>query len=159
MVDTFQSILIGGIAGVVSSALTYFSTRAKIRLDLAAEYDKALQENRLAAYLKLWARLEPLARYGRDKPITHKVLEDISTQTRTWYFQAGGIYLTQASRKTYFDWKALLQPLLDDKELEAQSDREINPAVDDRLAKVIAAGSRLRTSLSDDIGTKRLSRL
>ena len=156
MPDTLQSTLIGSIAGAVSSTITYFSTRAKIRLDLAAEYDKALQENRLAAYLKLWAMLEPLARYGRDTPITHKTLSTISTQTRIWYFQAGGIYLTQASRKPYFAWKDLLQPLLDNEKFAKQADVLIP---DEMLTKVIDAGSALRTSLSDDIGTKRLSRL
>ena len=41
MADTLESVLIGGVAGVVSSAITYFSTRAKIRLDLMAVYDKS----------------------------------------------------------------------------------------------------------------------
>jgi len=67
MADTIQSVLIGGFAGLVSAVITHFSTRAKLRLDLAAEYDKKLQESRLEAYMKLWAMLEPLAKYGRDK--------------------------------------------------------------------------------------------
>ena len=100
--------------------------------------------------------LEPLARYGRDTPITHKTLSTISTQTRIWYFQAGGIHLTQASRKPYFAWKDLLQPLLDNEKFAKQADVLIP---DEMLTKVIDAGSALRTSLSDDIGTKRLSRL
>ena len=45
MPDTFQSILIGAVAGLLSAVITYFSTRGKIRLELAAEYDKNLQEN------------------------------------------------------------------------------------------------------------------
>jgi hypothetical protein len=156
MADTLQSVLIGAAAGFVSAVITHFSTRAKIRLDLAAEYDKKLQEARLVAYKELWTMLEPLARYGREKPVTYADLRDISNHTRTWYFQSGGIYLTQASRDPYFKWKALMQPLLDDKGLAANPDK---PVPDDKLKSIIASCSTLRTSLSDDIGTKRLSRV
>jgi hypothetical protein len=156
MPDTFTSVLIGGLAGGVSAAITYFSTRAKLRLDVAAQYDRQLQESRLTAYIELWAMLEPLARFGRDKPVTYAVLKDISDRTRTWYFQTGGIYLTRASAIPYFKWKALMQPLLDDPELAKKPDEAIPES---QLKEIIAAGSTLRTSLSDDIGTKRLSRL
>jgi hypothetical protein len=156
MADTIESVLIGGAAGVVSAVLTHFSTRAKIRLDLAAAYDKKLQETRLEAYLKLWGMLEPLARYGREQPVTHAVLRDVSSKSRAWYFQTGGIYLTQASRDPYFRWKELMQPLLDSPKYSQRPDVAIDAA---ELAPVIAAGSVLRTSLSDDIGTKRLSRI
>lgn len=58
MADTLSSVLIGGAAGLVSSVLTHFSTRAKMRLDLASVYDKQLQESRLTAYKELWSMLE-----------------------------------------------------------------------------------------------------
>src|SRR5438046_3476913 len=122
MPDTFTSILIGGLAGGVSAVITYFSTRAKLRLDVAAQYDKQLQESRLAAYVKLWAMLEPLARFGRDRPVTYAILKDISDKTRTWYFQIGGIYLTRASATPYSKWKGLMQPLLDNADLAKNPD-------------------------------------
>src|SRR5688572_2484830 len=120
MPETFQSILIGAVAGLLSAVITYFSTRGKIRLELAAEYDKNLQENRLATYKELWAMLEPLAQYGRDQPVTYAVIRSISTDTRTWYFQKGGIYLTERSRKPYFAWKKVMQEVLDDRNLVEQ---------------------------------------
>jgi hypothetical protein len=156
MSDTFTSILVGGLAGGVSAAITYFSTRAKLRLDVAAQYDKQLQESRLAAYIKLWAMLEPLARFGRSSPVTYAILKDISDKTRTWYFEVGGIYLTRASTTPYFKWKGLMQPVLDDADLAKNPDKAVPES---QLEAIIAAGSTLRTSLSDDIGTKRLSRL
>jgi hypothetical protein len=156
MADNLNSVLVGAVAGILSAIVTYFSTRAKIHLDLAAEYDKQLQESRLEAYKQLWPMLEPLARYGRAQPVTPAVLRSISDQTRTWYFQAGGIYLTQRSRRPYFRWKAAMQPLLDDPELQARPE---DPIPLTRLEAVIDAGSALRTRLSDDIGTKKLTRL
>lgn len=156
MADTFQSVIIGGAAGLVSAVLTHFSTRARLRLDLAAEYDKKLQESRLAAYQELWGMLEPLARYGRDKPITLTALRDISHKTRRWYFHTGGIYLTQRSRGPYFAWKEAMQPVLDDTTVSGSPDAAIT---DPQLDRIIKTGSALRTALSDDIGTKRLSRI
>ena len=154
MAVNLESVLVGGIAGLVSAVITHFATRAKVRLNLAAAYDKKLQESRLAAYMKLWAMLEPLARFGRDEPVTYAVLRELSTKTRTWYFQEGGIYLTEASRGPYFCWKEQMQPLLDNQELARQP---AAPMPADRLEAVIAAASTLRTSLSDDIGTKQIS--
>ncbi len=157
MADTLKSALIGGVAGLVSAVVTYFSTRARLRLDLAAEYDKQLQESRLAAYTKLWLMLEPLARYGRDGPVTYGDLQTISTDTRKWYFETGGIYLTRRSRGPYFRWKKLMQPHLDEARRTAiPPERSLPTPVMD---EIIEAASTLRTSLSDDIGTKRLSRL
>ncbi len=156
MADTLNSVLIGAVAGLLSAAVTHFAAHARVRLDLAAQYDKQLQESRLAAYITLWAILEPLARYGRDRPVTYAVLQDISNKTRSWYFQTGGIYLTRASVTPYFDWKALMQPVLDDAALAKMPD---TPIPDKPLKDIIAAGSTLRASLSADIGTKRLSRI
>jgi hypothetical protein len=156
MPDTFQSILIGGAAGLLSAIITHFSTRAKIRLDLAAEYDKKLQESRLDAYKELWAMLEPLARYGRDGSVTYAVMRSISDRTRSWYFQKGGIFLTERSRKPYFKWKEAMQPVLDASNSGSEPNAEINAK---QLELILATGSTLRTALSDDIGTKRLSRV
>jgi len=156
MNEALQSALIALGSGAVASAVTHVATRAKIRLDLAAEYDKELQETRRSAYVLLWAMLEPLARYGRERKTTHADLVDISNKTRTWYFHTGGIYLTQASREPYFHWKDLMQLVLDDPRYAGKPELEVNEL---DLQRIRAAASSLRTQLSDDIGTKRLSRI
>ena len=51
-----SSLFTGLASGVISSVLTYFSTRSKIRLDMRVEYDKALHEKRLELYKELWPR-------------------------------------------------------------------------------------------------------
>jgi len=48
-----------------------------------------------------------------------------------------------------------MQPLLDDVDLQR---RPTQPIPQTRLGQIIEAGSSLRTSLSDDIGTKQLTR-
>jgi len=153
MADTMQSVLIGGVAGFVSAVITYFSTRFKTRLELTVEYDKELQKSRLEAYKKLWGMLEKFAKYGRE-PLTYEMLRKVSDETRNWYFHEGGIYLTRASRAPYFEMKKRMQRLLEDKTLKGDPSAVIK---DEMLSPMLDAGSSLRTSLSDDIGTKRAS--
>jgi hypothetical protein len=156
MADTFQSVLIGGISGAVSAVITYLSTRSKIRLELSAEYDKELRTSRLDAYKKLWEILEPLARYGSTEPLSYEVLQLLSAQTRSWYFKSGGIYLTRASRRPYFEWKKVMQPVLDDVQHRNNPKAGLPAAI---TSPILSAASLLRTSLSDDIRTKERSLL
>ncbi len=153
MADSLQSVLVGAVAGLVSAVLTYVSTRYKTRLELTAEYDKELQQGRLKAYTELWGILDKFPRYGREQPITHAVFVQVSNKTRDWYFHDGGIYLTRASRKPYFEMKELMEPLFQ----EAVKGSPTTELEEERINPIIEAGSTLRTSLSDDIGTKRAS--
>ena len=153
MADTMQSVLIGGVAGFVPAVITYFSTRFKTRLELTVEYDKELQKSRLEAYKKLWGMLDKFAKYGRE-PLTYEMLRKVSDETRNWYFHEGGIYLTRASRTPYFEMKKRMQRLLEDRTLKGDPSAVIK---DEMLSPMLDAGSSLRTSLSDDIGTKRAS--
>ena len=156
MPDTTQSVLIGAASGLVSAILTHFSTKAKLRLDLSAAYDKKLQESRLALYKELWAMLEPLSRFSRAGPVTFETIANISSASRAWYFQRGGIYLTQRSRGPYFAWKEAMQAVLDDESLSKSPQIALDPRY---VNEIVARASTLRTSLSDDIHTRVLSRL
>lgn len=156
MPDTAQSFLIGAASGLVSAILTHFSTKAKLRLDLSAAYDKELQESRLELYKELWAMLEPLSRFARAGPVTYETIAKVAGASRAWYFQRGGIYLTERSRGPYFAWKEAMQVVLDNELLSRSPQTELE-AMD--INEIIAKASALRTSLSDDIHTKVLSRL
>ena len=82
MPDTLQSVLIGAVAGGLSSAITYYSTRAKSRLDLTVAQELEIHNARLTQDKKLWPLFEDLARYGRAKAVTHEVLTSVSDKTR-----------------------------------------------------------------------------
>ena len=147
------SLLTGLASGVVSSALTYFSTRSKIRLDMTVEYDKALHAKRLELYKELWPKTKRLSRFDWHFALTYNVVKSVAADTREWYFGEGGIYLSRRSRKPYFHLKELLQKVLDNKELEAASEAAIK---DEPICEAIVnAAHDLRTSLADDIGARR----
>lgn len=148
---SMSSVITGLVSGILSSALTYFSTRSKIRLDLTVEYDKDLRKKRLELYKELWPKTKPLAEFSPEAPVTFDVIKAVSCDMRDWYFAEGGIYLSLLSRRPYFNLKSLMQEVLDDKLLQQDHTKPIHRS---RLEKILVAARELRTSLSDDIRTR-----
>ncbi len=142
------SVITGFVSGILSSVVTYFSTRSKIRLDLAVEYDKDLRQKRLELYRELWPKTKPLAEFSAEAPITFEVIKAVSGEMRDWYFAEGGIYLSKRSRRPYFNLKSLMQEILDDNSLQQDHAKPIHGT---QLKKFLVAARELRTSLSDDI--------
>jgi hypothetical protein len=155
---TMESTLLTITASLVLAGLTalfaYFRTRSRISLDLSAEYDKDLRTSRLQVYQELWKLLEPLARYSRPGPVTYQVVKDMAEKMRIWYFQQGGIFLTKGSYDPYFTLKKSLQDIIDDTPCIACKDAEIDK---ERLATLLIEGNLLRSSLTEDIGSRNES--
>lgn len=147
-----SSVVTALLSGLVSSVLTYFSTRSKIRLDMTVEYDKDLHNKRLELYKQLWPKTKPLAEFTRESPLTYATVKTVAEETRDWYFDQGGIYLSKRSRKPYFRLKSLLQVVLDDKALEQERSRPVDRPL---TAAILTAARNLRTSLADDIRARR----
>jgi len=141
------AVVTGLASGLVSSALTYFATRSKIRLEMTVDYDRALHDMRLKLYKQLWPMTKPLARYTRESPLTYDVVRKVSEEMRDWYFGEGGIYLSKDSRTPYFALKRLMENVL-----IQDSTRKIDEELCDNI---LGAANQLRTSLADDIGTRR----
>lgn len=146
------SLITGLVSGVISSALTYFGTRSKIRLEMRVDYDRSLHAKRLELYIQLWPKTQPLGRYAPYAPLTLNIVTKVSSDMGRWYFfEQGGIYLSRRSRKPYFVLKDQLTRVIRDKALEAKPDEYIGDKARDALLK---AASHLRTSLADDIRTR-----
>jgi hypothetical protein len=154
MNDILPSLLTGLISGAITAVVTYFATLAKARLDLSIEYDKELRQERLKAYKDLWKRLESLAPYSPKKPLTYQLVKSTSEDLRDWYFEFGGIYLSQECRESYFALKESLQRVIDNPGLMKEKTRTLEPELAGTLRK---QGSIQRTALSDDIGSRRRS--
>jgi hypothetical protein len=149
------SLVAGLISGLVSSVITFFVTREKVRLDLAAEYDRKLRSERLDAYRDLFKRMKPLARYSPEKPLNYKIIKETSEELRDWYFDVGGIYLSKESRDPYFKLKALMQQVIDHEEFKEPQDQQTRCALEVLLKTIVDAGSDVRTLLTNDIGTRK----
>lgn len=143
--QTIWSILAALGSAVLGGVGTYLTTVLKIRQELSAQYDSDLRHDRIIAYRELWKCLEPLARYAPPGEFTHAGAQDLAKALRTWYFENGGLFLSEPARDAYFGLQDVLTTL------EGSSAEVIlGPTLD----KLRAAGSALRTKLSEDVGTR-----
>ncbi len=138
---------VGGVSGI-------FGTSWKTHKDLESQYDIDLRKQRIDAYRVLWKDLEPLAYYSPPSPITYGALRTLSESLRRWYFEDGGLFLSERTRPPYFHLQQALTAL------PKGPAREAHLKVDDEtLAIVKALASRLRTSTTEDVATRVRSRL
>jgi len=151
--DNILSTLITGLIGVASGAiLTYFGAVLKFRKDLEAEYDKDLRNRRLDVYKDLWKHLKLLARYDRPEPLTPETLGELSVAMREWYFEVGGLYLSEHARDIYFEIKKMIQGVLESNKYRPDQVLD-NPDSQPLLDKA----SLLRARLTHDVGTRKSS--
>jgi hypothetical protein len=75
----------------------------KVGQDLLIEYDKDLRARRIISYEKLLNLMLPLAKYPEPEPLTYSKLSLLSINLRRWYFEGGGLYMSEETRDKYFD--------------------------------------------------------
>ena len=127
----------GVILTALGSVLSYRAARWNLRRDLELE----LRRERLNALRQLWAISEPLAKYGRAGAVTKGSIDRLAMELRKWYFQVGGMFLTEPSRDAYFEFQESLHDAM--KPLETEE-----TVLDDAtFESVRRKGSALRTTL------------
>jgi hypothetical protein len=142
MSDTELAGALTAAAGVVVAAITgflgYRSARWSVRKDLEVE----LRHQRLAAFKRLWALSEPLAKYGRPATtaMTAASLDALSNELSHWYFTQGGMFLSEPSRKAYFAFQDALQGVVRTRD----QDEVLDPATREDVRE---KGSDLRDAL------------
>lgn len=145
--------LFTGIFGIVAGALVaYVGAVVKFRKDLEAEYDKDLRSKRLESYKNLWKYLQLLARYDRPKPLNIQTITELTNSIRQWYFEEGGLYLSEATRKTYFDLKKAIQIIIESNKYRTDELLDKKDSAD-----ILEKASLLRASLTKDVGTRKSS--
>jgi hypothetical protein len=117
-----------------------------------AELVSSLRNERLPAYKALWASLEPLALYARPKPFTLEEANKLSDALRNWYFQVGGIYLSERCRKTYIALAETLDLIIENLAENKNWNETLSEEIFETLRK---KGSDLRTTMAEDLGTRR----
>ena len=142
---TLLAAIIGAIAGIMG---TYLGAILKFRKDLQAEYDKDLRENRIDEYKKLWDLTQDFPRYGRPRPFALEDAQKLMADLHGWYFQGGGLFLSDSSRPAYFGFKDALQELIE----ASEQDQPLNPEKD---AQAYVKGHALRMTLAGDVGTRK----
>jgi hypothetical protein len=134
------------ITAVVTAVLAVTGTYLTTRRDLQLKFDESLRDLRIGAYKELWEHLGQLAKYGRPEALSKSQAQTLRDSLRAWYFQAGGLVLSNSTRQDYFT-------MLDGLELVISRPENIISDQDDEFLRIL--GSRLRTAMTRDVGTRR----
>jgi len=145
MSEFVTTVLGAGLGLLTGAVLALLASRQRLEV----EYDIQLRNHRIEAYQALWKILEPLAYYVPPSAVTHVVATDLSKALRTWYFEVGGLFLSEASRDAYFDLQKGLGGVI--KEPPAAGDLPIGTP---RFERLRALASRLRTASTQDVATR-----
>jgi hypothetical protein len=136
--------LLAGLTFILGIGTNWWTTRRA----LAMQYDADLRRDRLTAYAKLWSHLAGLNKYGSRTPgLSRYEVGKLADALTHWYFNVGGLYLSVPARNDYFGLQDALQHVL-----ERDPGEEMNLATREFVR---LQGSRLRTSLSRDVGTRK----
>jgi hypothetical protein len=139
------TVLGAGLGLLTGAVLALLASRQRPEV----EYDIQLRNHRIEAYQALWKTLEPLAYYAPPSAVTHVVATDLAQALRTWYFEVGGLFLSEASRDAYFDLQKGLGGVV--KEPRAANDLPLGTR---RFERLRALASRLRTASTQDVATR-----
>jgi hypothetical protein len=139
----------GGLLGLVAS---YLGVQWKIHRDLEARYDSSLRDLRLKVYAELWALLKPLAAFGPRDDVSRQELDEMTGRLRDWYFDRGGLYLSTEAREAYFRLQRGLRVIVSSQRWQRDDLQQLDQTSFEHLRRI---GSRLRTKLTLDVGTRR----
>jgi hypothetical protein len=138
------------IAGIVVTALFgVLANRQKFREDLQAKYDSNIHDQRTQYYALLWKKLDVLAKFAPPAAVTARRLDELSKTLREWFFDTGGLYLSDHSRQAYLDLQTAMVECVQEQKIP---DQEISG---DSLKQIQDKATALRAYLSKDIGSRK----
>jgi hypothetical protein len=148
VVSTPLIIALVGVAGTVLGAFVNgaLATRAKV--------NDEMRQLRLESYPLLWQLTSRFARWPRMTN-TYADLDELHRWLRSWYYEAGGIHLSENSRARYGEVQELVAAHLGGPQREAIAAQPPGPISGDVYAGLRDACSALRTALTEDLESRR----
>lgn len=141
-----NEILAGLIGALAGGLISWLTTNARLRRELELLYDRELRESRNVAYKALWILTKPVPRAWIKGEVTGAMLREVRENWHNWYYEGGGIYMSETVRDRYFDATPVLERFAD-----AAQGREL---ADAEYQTVYESVKALRDSLTDDIGAR-----
>ncbi len=145
-------VLVAIISAAVGGIISYLLANHNARIDL----DEVTRQARVLEYKKLWTLTGELPRYPPAEKLNYEELHTLSENFRAWYFQDGGIYLSEKSREMYFLAQKTLLKYPQKTGALSPFDVEGNYDKNSDYEYVRQKLSDLRTQLTKDIGSRRM---
>ncbi|MBK9940638.1 MAG: hypothetical protein IPP13_03330 [Kouleothrix sp.] len=116
-------------------------------VDVSAQIDTHLREQRIKVYGTIWLATSILPRWPRATGVTYPDILRFSETLRSWYFEQGGMWLSTDARQVYGQLQEQIWQIL-----PKHSDGTIT---DEEYDAVLAQCSALRTELTKDLVSRR----
>lgn len=148
VISTPLLIALVGIAGTVLGAVVNgaLATRAKI--------NEEMRQLRLTSYPLLWQLTSSFSRWPRMTN-TYSDLEEFHRSFRSWYYETGGLHLSENSRARYGEVQELMATHLGAPEGQPMPAQPSGPIPDPVYSGLLEACSALRTALTEDLESRR----
>jgi hypothetical protein len=143
--EVVASVVAGGVALISGIALALYGSLKRLEV----EYDIALRNHRIEAYQALWKILAPLAYYSPPSAVTYGLARDLSRALRSWYFEVGGLFLSELTREAYFDLQKGLGGVI-----KEPVEHDHLPVADKLFERLRGTASTLRTATTQDVATR-----
>ena len=88
------SAAIGGIVSFIGAVINN-------TLEKRTKVDENLRNTRIAVYKILWKMMELLPKWPKSTDVTYEKLNNFSVELKDWYFNEGGMFLSEQARKAY----------------------------------------------------------
>jgi len=98
---SIPTVLLTTISAFLGALVSHFLTQRR-GLDLA------VYKHRGEVYKLLWQKTSLLPNWPRRKDVTYALIRALSVELRTWYFEVGGVYLSDPARKAYGNLQTVL---------------------------------------------------
>jgi hypothetical protein len=166
LITIFVPIIVGLIAAIGGIYGGIRKERSDRRMQIAAhkqkleqEYDITLRTKRIEAYKALWSCLYLLRFFSRPKMIDRTGIEYLTTRLTYWYYNEGGIFLTEASQKAYTSLMEMLKEYCEKHSDDKSIADDYMKQEKSEYHKIRKAASVFRTILCKDVGTRDEPRL
>jgi hypothetical protein len=139
--------LVEGVQKRFESSLKRTEELHKNTIAMTMTIDTDLRGRRITVYSELWKKTGDLPKWPRNQELTYQDLHNLSTELRKWYFETGGMYLSEGARVAYGEVQKSLTSVL----AKGQDGKVIDSDYDTIRGKC----STLRTELTDDLLSRR----
>ena len=137
------------ITAVAAVAVAILGALLGSSLNARAKRDDGLRQERLRTYPGMWAATSEFSRWPRNVQLTWLGVQQTHQFCRKWYYETGGLFLSERTRGLYGDVQELIAALL----LAHQSDRPCRVSRSE-YSDLMNASSRLRTGMTQDLETR-----